>query len=177
MVRRNGGGRPLFDLGPFSPLFPQGESGTYPAISCSYGQMDLVMFPKPHAFYYRTAWASLFPPAGAGRPAIASFNVSRVLDLPGQFISLANGSFQVNTMSSSAYMELYADGVSQGVHAWPPATPLTWTLAPCQPSNASACNLPLVADTQCHGLTSLEFNQVARDLDPTRPQGANGKGR
>ncbi len=30
---------------------------------------------------------------------------------------------------------------------------------------------------QPDGLTSLEFNQVARDLDPTRPQGANGKGR
>lgn len=115
------------------------------------------MFPKPHAWYYRTAWASLFPSDAAGRPAITAFNVSRILDLPGQFNPAGtNGSFQVNTMSSSPYMELFADGKSQGVQAADPATLVSWTVPPCRPQNASTCNLPIVADVQCRGLSNVE---------------------
>ena len=114
--------------------------GPWPFVSSSFGQFDLAGFPKPNAYVYAAMWRERV--ATADRPALRPAPVARVLSLLDQLGgpgggggggAAAKANATVSGIVSSAFAELLADGVSQGVQA-SAGRALSWTLAGGKPA-------------------------------------------
>ena len=118
---------------------PNGRGG-WPKVSCSFGQLDIAGFPKPHAWWYIINWASLptsqthDPQPGQGVngvPLLAKKPVARILDLLDFPLSPSSpdgfdrgGAIEISAVVSTESAELLLDGKSLGVRA---AAPLSQT--------------------------------------------------
>ena len=58
-----------------------GEPVGWPTVSSSFGQFDLAGFPKPHAYWYRMAWAKMHSGDDSGAPLINAKDFTRILGL------------------------------------------------------------------------------------------------
>eukprot|EP00056_Hartaetosiga_gracilis_P011561 m.175817 g.175817 ORF g.175817 m.175817 type:complete len:1026 (+) comp13521_c0_seq1:161-3238(+) len=140
-------------------------AGSWPFVSCSYGQFDLAGFPKPHAYWYHVNWLAMFNPLNStGRPALAAVNVSRVLSSASSIVSSAtlNKDLTVHTITNSMTSELFVNDVSVGSQSNTSGVDTTWSFAPPAPTHNCTCDLPIVANVQCRGLSSADANTAEK---------------
>jgi len=86
-------------------------------VSCSYGQLDLCGFPKPHAFWYRANWLALRKSLGDGPPS-APDGIARLIDLLDQIetstVNSTHESATINAVAFGATATLIIDGNDAG---------------------------------------------------------------
>jgi hypothetical protein len=110
---------------------PKGSSSGWPHVSCSFGQFDIAGFPKPHAYWYEANWLQGYSASNAGRPALPSATMARILNLsskegeeevaavlsPGlaTLISGLGGGQAISAITNAPFAEVVVDGKSLGI--------------------------------------------------------------
>ncbi|EDQ90237.1 uncharacterized protein MONBRDRAFT_36654 [Monosiga brevicollis MX1] len=133
-------------------------AGSYPSISSSFGQFDLAMFPKQHAYWYRVNWLAMMDTTDAGRPPLPSLDLVHVEDLP-NYIQVDNRTATINLISSLPYVEVVGDNHSSGIQAVVVGMSNALTLPVS--NKPGGCDFPILATTQCHGLKQDTISQSA----------------
>lgn len=103
---------------------PNGVGG-WPKVSCSFGQLDIAGFPKPHAYWYAAKWLGAHAADQAGAARVVASPAVRVLDLVGMLLPA------------------------------PSHAPLPAALAAATPRGAGCAYPLDLNGLQCHGLSRL----------------------
>jgi hypothetical protein len=137
---------------------------SWPAVSSSFGQLDLAGMPKPNAYWYATNWREGVPEGDPSRVPLAPAPVARVTDLLDALpvatdtdTGAGSVTVTVHGITSAATAELLADGVSVGAPLPSNGTSLAWTFnVTTPPPPPGACSWPSsLAGVQCLGLTRV----------------------
>lgn len=116
-----------------------GESGGWPLVSCSFGQLDLAGYPKSNAWWYRSQWLAAAPASDPGRPPVPSLTVVRITSLLDRLPPASrDGTTAIIGITSAHGAELIVDNKSYGVQAANAGAPMQWNNVPATPAPRNA---------------------------------------